>query len=68
MPIFEYKCIDCDKTAEFFERGRKENVRTCPHCGSTNLHKQFSVFSPKINEGSSKKCLGCTDNKCPHVV
>jgi hypothetical protein len=29
--------------------------------------KQFSVFAPRIKEGESKKCHGCSDHSCPHA-
>ena len=66
MPIFEYKCSKCGKISEFLEKSPAAAKRKCPHCGSGDLEKQFSVFSAQIKEGQSKKCLGCTDTGCPH--
>ncbi len=66
MPIYEYKCDNCGKLTELLE-GNGSNVRRkCKHCGSLSLKKQFSVFSAQVKEGQSKKCFGCSDNKCPH--
>ncbi|MFA5422815.1 MAG: zinc ribbon domain-containing protein [Phycisphaerae bacterium] len=66
MPIFEYKCRKCGRISEFLEKADSTAKRKCSHCGSTDLNKQFSVFSAQVKEGQSKKCLGCTDTGCPH--
>ncbi|MDD5326347.1 MAG: zinc ribbon domain-containing protein [Phycisphaerae bacterium] len=66
MPIFEYKCIKCNKISEFLELRDSKQSRVCPHCGSSELTKQISVFSAQVKEGQSKKCFGCSDNTCPH--
>ncbi|MFH1371688.1 MAG: zinc ribbon domain-containing protein [Planctomycetota bacterium] len=66
MPIYEYKCDDCGKITELLESSGNKGVRSCAHCGSGKLSKQFSVFSAQVKEGQSKKCLSCTDNSCPH--
>jgi len=66
MPIYEYKCDQCGKISEFLVTFGDTRAKTCSHCGAKKLHKQLSVFAPRIKEGDSKKCLGCTDNTCPH--
>ena len=67
MPIFEYKCGECGRMSEFLETAGDTSVKSCAHCGSKDLVKQFSVFSPRAKEGESKKCHGCSDFKCPHA-
>ncbi len=67
MPIFEYKCVDCGKISEFLEKAGSKKNHKCEHCGSSNLEKQFSVFSAGIKEGESKRCGGCSDFSCPHA-
>ena len=66
MPIFEYKCSECDKVSEFLESSSSKEKRVCAHCGSGKLSKMMSTFAPRIKEGESKKCHGCTDGACPH--
>ncbi len=66
MPIYEYKCSDCGKTTELLAKSSKNAKVKCPDCGS-NMQKLFSVFSAQIKAGESKKCLGCSDIKCPHA-
>jgi putative FmdB family regulatory protein len=44
MPLFEYVCNDCRKS---FERivPRYDSPADCPHCNSTRVEKQLSVFA-----------------------
>ena len=49
MPIFEYKCRDCDKISEFLESAGSTAKRVCEHCGGGKLDKQFSTFAPRVN-------------------
>ena len=67
MPIFEYKCSKCGKISEFLETSSARLKRSCAHCGSKKLEKQLSTFAPKIKEGESKRCHGCSDHTCPHA-
>jgi putative FmdB family regulatory protein len=43
MPIFEYTCQDCARPFEALVRS--DTVPACPHCHSTRLEKQLSVFA-----------------------
>jgi putative FmdB family regulatory protein len=44
MPLFEYVCNDCHKP---FERivPRYDSPTDCPHCSSSHVEKQLSVFA-----------------------
>ena len=66
MAIFEYKCGDCGKISEFLVTSGKEREIICADCGSSKMKKQFSIFSPGVKQGQSKRCHGCSDNTCPH--
>lgn len=37
MPIFDYRCLACNRRFELLMRG--STVPVCPHCGSVNLDK-----------------------------
>ncbi|HUV90645.1 MAG TPA: zinc ribbon domain-containing protein, partial [Anaerolineae bacterium] len=37
MPVYEYRCCDCDTTFEALVRDGKAAV--CPHCGGSSLDK-----------------------------
>lgn len=40
MPIYDYRCNDCDKTFELLIRS--SSVPVCPTCGSQQLEKLLS--------------------------
>lgn len=41
MPIYDYRCQDCDKTFEVLVRGGQ--VPPCPSCGGSHLEKCVSL-------------------------
>ena len=41
MPIYEYRCCDCETTFEALVRS--SDTATCPHCGSSSLAKLLSA-------------------------
>ena len=43
MPIYEYACQDCAR--QFETLVRSGSAPSCPHCQSTRLDKQLSVFA-----------------------
>lgn len=51
MPIYDYKCNDCDTKYEVFHKSKElENLVKCPTCESENSRKiisasNFSGFS-----------------------
>ncbi len=51
MPIYEYVCNQCRQPFEALVRG--DEKPECPHCGSLNLSKQFSVLSAHCQGGGS---------------
>ena len=40
MPLFDFHCQDCDKTAEMLVRS--DATPSCPACGSTAMQKLIS--------------------------
>lgn len=44
MPLFEYLCLDCGKTAEKLILGSTDRPQ-CTDCGSVNLKKLLSAHS-----------------------
>ena len=57
MPIFEYICKDCGK---FFERivPRHDSKTDCPHCSSSKVEKQLSVFAVAGSSGGEMAAEG----------
>lgn len=56
MPIYEYTCGKCRQEFEWLVRS-EEDVE-CPHCGSQQLTKQFSVPAAHVNQSSSLPVCG----------
>ena len=46
MPLYEFDCAACGKSAELLVRSSNWKGTACPHCGSTKLTKKLSVFAP----------------------
>jgi putative FmdB family regulatory protein len=44
MPIYEYRCEDCETAFEKLVRAFREEV-ACPRCGSTELERLLSTFA-----------------------
>ncbi len=67
MPIYEYKCKDCDKISEFLIGVGQEKVEIkCGSCGSKKLEKIFSqsfisTGGHIIGSQGGKTCCGRTE-------
>lgn len=46
MPVYEYKCNDCNSTFTVLQSiwANRKGAK-CPQCGSTNTQRQISRFS-----------------------
>ncbi|HSB62151.1 MAG TPA: zinc ribbon domain-containing protein [Vicinamibacteria bacterium] len=59
MPLYEYRCRDCDGTFEAYVRAWGETVR-CPSCESASVDKLLSTFAfASAGGGSSPAGGGC---------
>ena len=64
MPVFEYKCEDCNSIFEILHKSTKnQEVIQCPDCRSQHYKKLISVFSSK-SSNSSPDFGGCADGSC----
>lgn len=46
MPIYEYRCLDCQRRVSiFFRRMGADEGATCPRCGSPRLERLYSRFA-----------------------
>jgi len=51
MPIYEYKCGDCERLTSVFTRSVDSKVdAVCKHCGSKKLRKALSKFAVHRSE------------------
>jgi len=63
MPVFEYKCSDCNTKFELLHKSKSTDESiTCPKCKSTNTNKLFSSFSASVNSGTSYS--PCSSGNC----
>ena len=61
MPIFEYKCNDCEKVFEILQLPGRNREKRCA-CGSANLTKLISApFLPSSvgKPANDTSCAGC---------
>ena len=56
MPLYEFKCNDCNETfSELRKLGDDRDV-PCQQCGSANTKKLVSTFSSRIAGKSAHTC------------
>ena len=59
MPIYEYRCEECDQAFEKLVRAFRDET-TCPDCGSAKVERLLSTFAMSGGSvGSPSKGGGC---------
>jgi len=59
MPVYEYKCKNCDEKFELFQFSYSENGVICSKCGSENIERLMSGFaSTGASSGQSTPSCG----------
>ncbi len=48
MPIYEYKCDNCDHRLEKLQKISDNPAKTCPECGKDTLRKLVSAAAFKL--------------------
>lgn len=48
MPIYQYKCADCEHQLEALQKMSDAKLRDCPSCGAPALVKQVTAASFKL--------------------
>ena len=74
MPIFEFKCQDCDEYIEILVMNKQEEVEmACSKCGSGNLERILSTTSHTVagggagqsaQSGTSAQTRTCSSGSC----
>ena len=66
MPLFEYKCTDCNTKYEVLHKSiSNPSDVTCPNCNSKNAKKLLSTFSASIGDSSSSTFNeSCVNGSC----
>ena len=66
MPIFEYRCKQCEHVTAFLEKAGARGRRICESCGSSATEKALSTFAPQAGRSGSTRCQTCpTGPSCP---
>ncbi|UCF86060.1 MAG: zinc ribbon domain-containing protein [Desulfobacteraceae bacterium] len=68
MPIYEYKCLNCEKEFETLVFGGDDKV-SCPHCKRDKLERLMSTCGFKSSESftpasGSSGCSSCSRTNC----
>jgi putative FmdB family regulatory protein len=69
VPIYEYRCKNCENKFETLILSSDEEI-SCPECESTTLEKLFSTFGVKSERPpssypiSASSGCGCTPVSC----
>ena len=72
MPIYDYKCSDCEHQIEVIQKLSDEPKTLCPNCNKESLNKMISAPSFRLKGGGwyetdfktgNKKNLSSNDNK-----
>jgi len=48
MPIYQYKCNDCDHCMEALQKISDEPLTVCPQCEAASLRKQLTAAAFKL--------------------
>ncbi len=51
MPIYEYKCTECEHTLEKLQKMSDEPLVDCPECGKAGLQKMISAAAFRLKGG-----------------
>ncbi|MDL2268414.1 zinc ribbon domain-containing protein [Desulfosarcina sp. OttesenSCG-928-G17] len=70
MPIFEFKCMDCEAFIESLIMKKEDEVEMkCEKCGSHNLERVLSTTSHTVSSGgaasgASTQSRTCSSGSC----
>ncbi len=63
MPIYEFRCNQCNAKFEQLCRRDWQSGVSCPACGGKDLAKVLSAFSSP-GSGGGKNCSACSGGNC----
>jgi putative FmdB family regulatory protein len=55
MPVYEYRCTDCEKTFEQLVRSQSQKIE-CPTCGREHVSRVFSTFAVGASTEKGPRC------------
>ena len=61
MPVYEYRCKDCNEKYEILHKGQEEKDKVvCPGCNSKESKKLLSGFSANVSSSEPS----CSTGSC----
>lgn len=55
MPLYEYRCTDCDHRFDALVPAGRADLTACPSCGAERARRLLSVFSaPRAGAGPAR--------------
>ncbi|MCH8146423.1 MAG: zinc ribbon domain-containing protein [Planctomycetes bacterium] len=65
MPVYEYRCMQCDSQFEDFSRTMVSRASpVCPSCGSAKVERRISVFSARQHVAANPRPGGSPCGRC----
>ena len=61
MPIYEYRCANCDRSFEAFVRPSDDSAQ-CPQCNGSKLTREMSTFASRSNGDSASAVASAMAN------
>lgn len=63
MPLYEYRCLDCQSDFELLIRG--DDRPQCPQCAGDHLAKQLSAPAAHVGTGELPTCQAAQSLAAP---
>ena len=64
MPLYEYRCLNCDERFEVLQRmGEGSEGISCPSCRAPSIERQLSTFAG-MTASSSASAEACATPGC----
>jgi len=64
MPIFEFKCSQCEEFFEVLLMGDQDNEVQCPKCESDRFERVLSTTSYAMADSGGSPGVSATTRKC----
>ena len=66
MPIYEYRCRDCEQFVSLFRRMSDESTPSCPECGQSHLKRCLSKVSVVKSDADCARDVSWVDKDLAH--
>ena len=71
MPIYEFKCLECETFFEILVMSKRESVEmVCPKCNAEHIERVISTANHAINaasgtrQGATSQTRSCSSGSC----